>query len=235
MARGWHGQLACPCCAAASEAPIGAPDNKLSGPPKGDLLRIEAKFSLSVRLRSRNQRPLPAAPGICGNHLAARASIMVRYREPAEGRGRADARERRNEEQEHGPTGSTVWNAPMATASGTPEAREPLTAQSGVHLVTYDKYIEGQLRKTRRQVRAVDLASAILILIAGTLGYLFTAALVDHWLVSGGMGYAGRTMAWVVFLSAGIGVDGLRTAAAGVPADQSGVMPRTRSNRAVRR
>jgi hypothetical protein len=89
----------------------------------------------------------------------------------------------------------------MATASGTPETREPLTSQSGVHLVTYDKYIEGQLRKTRRQVRAVDLTGGILILVAGTLGYLFTMALVDHWLVTGGMGYTGRTIAWVVFLS----------------------------------
>ena len=44
----------------------------------------------------------------------------------------------------------------MATVSGTPEAREPLSP-SGVRHVAYDAYIEGQLRKTRRQVRAVDV------------------------------------------------------------------------------
>ncbi len=92
----------------------------------------------------------------------------------------------------------------MATASGTPEAREPLSTRSNIRLVEYDKYIEGQLRKTRRQVRAVDLASAILILIAGVLGYLFLATLVDHWLVSGGLGYGGRTIIWAICLTAAV-------------------------------
>ena len=92
----------------------------------------------------------------------------------------------------------------MATASGTPEARAPLSTTSGVKLVEYDKYIEGQLRKTRRQVRTVDVSSAMLILIAGTLAYLFAFTLVDHWAVTGGLGFAGRTLAWVLFLTGAI-------------------------------
>ena len=92
----------------------------------------------------------------------------------------------------------------MATASGTPEAREPFTTRTTVRHVDYDKYIDKQLRRTRRQVRTVDLSSAILILVAGVLGYLLLATLVDHWLVSGGLGYAGRTLAWAICLTAAV-------------------------------
>ena len=91
----------------------------------------------------------------------------------------------------------------MATASGTPEAREP-AMRTTVRHVDYDKYIDKQLRKTRRQVRAVDLSSAVLVLVAGVLCYLLLATLVDHWVVSGGLGYGGRTLAWAICLTAAV-------------------------------
>ncbi|MBI2824913.1 MAG: hypothetical protein HYX69_09535 [Planctomycetia bacterium] len=93
----------------------------------------------------------------------------------------------------------------MATASGTPEARQSPAAKRTDDLVArYGRYIDGQLRKTRRHVRAVDVASAVLVMVIGALLYLLAAALVDHWIIAGGLGFTGRTVALVVLLAAGI-------------------------------
>ena len=77
----------------------------------------------------------------------------------------------------------------------------PMSTASGVHLVEYDKYIENQLRKTAPAGALRRRDRALLVLVAGSLIYLFAMALVDHWLVTGGMGYAGRTVAWAVYLT----------------------------------
>ncbi|MBN2024313.1 MAG: hypothetical protein JW809_16140 [Pirellulales bacterium] len=52
-----------------------------------------------------------------------------------------------------------------------------------------------RLRRTGRHVRGVETASGILALLIGAIGYLFLAALADHWLVAGGLGPLGR---WLV-------------------------------------
>ena len=59
-------------------------------------------------------------------------------------------------------------------------------------LVEYEEYIEAQLRKTRGHVRSVDIAGSLMTLCAGTVAYFFLAAIVDHWIVPGGLGFWGR-------------------------------------------
>ena len=58
--------------------------------------------------------------------------------------------------------------------------------------VEYDRFIDNTLRKTRQQVRNVDIASSVMLLGAGTLAYFLLVALVDHWVVSGGLGTVAR-------------------------------------------
>jgi len=56
---------------------------------------------------------------------------------------------------------------------------------------------------TRRRVRTVDLACGLTTFAAAILAYLFVCAQVDHWLVSGGLGFWGRFFFWAVMLAAG--------------------------------
>src|SRR6266404_2240834 len=68
-------------------------------------------------------------------------------------------------------------------------------------IVGYGRFIEMQLRKTRSQVRAVDIAGELMILAAGTLAYFFAVALVDHWIIPGGLGFLGRLLFLAVYLA----------------------------------
>jgi hypothetical protein len=52
--------------------------------------------------------------------------------------------------------------------------------------------IDGRLRQTQRQVKGVDLAVGLITLAVATLVYLFGATIIDHWIVSGGLGFWGR-------------------------------------------
>jgi len=74
-----------------------------------------------------------------------------------------------------------------------------------VQIVRYEKYIDDELRKTRRQVRLVDLTWGALALLVGTLVYLFAVALIDQWVVTGGMGTVARTVALAIYLGGAIG------------------------------
>ncbi len=38
-----------------------------------------------------------------------------------------------------------------------------------------------------------------MVLLAATVGYFFVAVLIDHWLVSGGLGFWGRTILLVLY------------------------------------
>ncbi|HEY2838152.1 MAG TPA: hypothetical protein VGJ26_03330 [Pirellulales bacterium] len=92
----------------------------------------------------------------------------------------------------------------MSTASGVPEAKAP-ARRSDVQIVRYEKYIDNELRKTRRMVRMVDLAWGGMALLTGALVYLFLVALVDQWIVSGGLGHVSRAVALGIFLAGGLG------------------------------
>ncbi len=91
----------------------------------------------------------------------------------------------------------------MATHSDRAPAA-PAGPPHGGTLVEYEEFIEGQLRKTRSHVRSVDVASALMTLAAGTLGYFFVVALVDHWVVYGGLGFWGRLVFLAVYLAAAL-------------------------------
>jgi hypothetical protein len=71
----------------------------------------------------------------------------------------------------------------------------------GAQFVEYEEFIESQLRRTRSHVRSVDLAAGVMLLLAGTLSYFLLAALIDHWLVSGGLGFWGRLILWFGLLA----------------------------------
>ncbi len=52
--------------------------------------------------------------------------------------------------------------------------------------------IDKRICQTRRQLKLNDFATAAIALIAGVLGFLLMAAVADHWLVSGGLGFGTR-------------------------------------------
>jgi hypothetical protein len=87
-----------------------------------------------------------------------------------------------------------------ASARHTPPAPEPPPQSAKC-----DAVIDDRLRKTRLQVKGVDIAAGLLTLGIGIIGYLFVLALADHWLVSGGLGFWTRLIA-LVTLAAGSGV-----------------------------
>lgn len=61
--------------------------------------------------------------------------------------------------------------------------------------------IDRRLRETRRQLAGVEVADGLITLAAGTLVYLLVAALVDHWLVPGGVGFFGRFVLFLILVA----------------------------------
>jgi hypothetical protein len=82
--------------------------------------------------------------------------------------------------------------------------RGPAPRPTG-RVVEYQTYIDGQLKKTRSRVKWVDFWTSATTLGIGVLAYLLVAALIDHWIVPGGLGFYGRVIL-LVGLLAGIGV-----------------------------
>lgn len=93
----------------------------------------------------------------------------------------------------------------MAVGSPLPQSSSRSSDSNGLgaKVVEYDRYIETQLHRTRRQVKGVDLAGSLLLLVVASLAYLMAVALVDHWVASGGLGFAGRLAAFAL-LAAGV-------------------------------
>lgn len=88
-------------------------------------------------------------------------------------------------------------SAPLASG-------EPQGTDQG-RLVEYERYIAAQIRKTRGQVKGVEITGAVLRLLVGALVYLLAVALIDHWLLAEGLGMWGRLGALACFVL-GIGV-----------------------------
>ena len=65
------------------------------------------------------------------------------------------------------------------------------------------RFVEQRLGKTRRRIKLVDLASALMSLAVGALAYLLLLVLVDHWVI--GLGFAGRLLALLIFTGAAVG------------------------------
>jgi len=85
---------------------------------------------------------------------------------------------------------------PQSASSG---SGDPHGADQG-RLVEYERYIASQIRKTRGQVKGVEIAGAVLRLLVGALVYLLVIALVDHWLLAEGLGMWGRLAALAGFI-----------------------------------
>jgi hypothetical protein len=71
-------------------------------------------------------------------------------------------------------------------------------------IVEYDRYIDTQIRQTRRAVKIVDLVTTLVMLAAGVLAFLLVVAVAEHWLVPGGFSVAARTILFGVLVG-GIG------------------------------
>ena len=85
----------------------------------------------------------------------------------------------------------------MASQTAPPAHPPAAPSQSA----TYEALIDQRLRSTCRQVKGVDLASGIMTLAVVLLGYLFVAAIVDHWVFSGGLGFLGRLVLFLGLVS----------------------------------
>ena len=82
--------------------------------------------------------------------------------------------------------------------------RQPPRRSDDAKLVRYEDFIESKIQSTRWMVKAVDLATALVTLVASVLAYLLVVAVAEHWIVSGGFSIAARTALFTV-LVIGIG------------------------------
>ena len=90
---------------------------------------------------------------------------------------------------------------PMSTETKPPQVIKvaPEPPQTGPR----ESIVDDRLRKTQQQVRGVDVAAGLLTLVIGSVAYLFVAALIDHWLLVGGLGFWGRLLTLFVLLALG--------------------------------
>ena len=87
----------------------------------------------------------------------------------------------RGDTTDHGPA-----NMASNTATSSPTERS-------------EQYIDRQLRRTRRQVKLVDLAASTAGFVAGLLGALLVLIVIDHWIY--GLGFWSRMLACVVLVA----------------------------------
>jgi len=87
----------------------------------------------------------------------------------------------------------------MASSSTVDKPRPPKPPIGG-EWIEYDQFIDRQIRKTRGQVKGVEIASALMTLAAGALAFFLVAAVVDHWVLVHGLGFWGRLLCLAMFL-----------------------------------
>ncbi|MCC6491966.1 MAG: hypothetical protein IT424_02975 [Pirellulales bacterium] len=68
-------------------------------------------------------------------------------------------------------------------------------------LLDSEHYIDAHISRTRRSLKLIDLAAGLLTLVIGLLAFVLAAAVIDHWIVPGGLNTAGRTALFVAFLA----------------------------------
>jgi len=101
-------------------------------------------------------------------------------------------------------------------ATGTaPRESGPAKRKPTGKFVDYEKFIDGQLRKTRGQVKVVEIAHGLMILTVGTIAFFLIAAVLDHWVVGGGLSVLER-IALFVGLIVGTGYCFARTVVPGL-------------------
>ena len=88
----------------------------------------------------------------------------------------------------------------MSTGTANSPTRATSTAAGASAPAERERFIERQLRRTRRQVRSVELTSRFMLLAATAVVFFLVAAVFDHWLIPGGLSVYGRLAFLVVFL-----------------------------------
>jgi hypothetical protein len=87
----------------------------------------------------------------------------------------------------------------MSTGTAKSATRATSTAAGVSAPAERERFIERQLRRTRRQVRGVELTSRFMLLTAAAVVFFLVAAVFDHWLIPGGLSVYGRLAFLVVF------------------------------------
>lgn len=82
----------------------------------------------------------------------------------------------------------------MSTIAPPPKPTNPV-------LVDSEGYIDQQIRRTRRSLKLLDLAAGVLTLLIGLLAFVLVGALLDHWIVPGGLSLGGRAGLFGVMLA----------------------------------
>ena len=63
-----------------------------------------------------------------------------------------------------------------------------------------ERYVDEQIRRTRRALKMVDLSAGMITLVVGVLSYLLVAAMLEHWVVPGGWSPTARAMLLIVLV-----------------------------------
>lgn len=82
----------------------------------------------------------------------------------------------------------------MSTIAPPPKPPNPV-------LVDSEGYIDQQIRRTRRSLKLLDLAAGTLTLLIGLLAFVLVGALIDHWIIPGGLSDGGRLALFGVMLA----------------------------------
>lgn len=82
-----------------------------------------------------------------------------------------------------------------------PPRRAP-RATDDAKFVQYDQYIDRHIQNTRRAVKLVDWATALVALGTFVTVFLLVAAVAEHWLIPGGFSVAGRTTLFLMLTAA---------------------------------
>ena len=89
----------------------------------------------------------------------------------------------------------------MATGTIPPNAKGD--ARAAVPPVETAAYVERRIHETRRHVKGIDVAGGLMSLAVGGLAYLLVGAIIDQWLMPGGLGFWGRLLLFAGLLGVG--------------------------------
>lgn len=81
-----------------------------------------------------------------------------------------------------------------------PAPRPAARPKDAAKLVRYHDYIDEKIESTRRMVKIVDLATALMELTVVLLAFLFVYALAEHWVINGGFSFAVRCVLFGIVL-----------------------------------
>ena len=77
------------------------------------------------------------------------------------------------------------------------------TTKSSTKVAVGPDFIRNKINRTRRNVKLAELAAGLLLFAAGSLLFLLTLAVVDHWIV--GLSFTARLIAFLVYVAAAAG------------------------------